>query len=228
MIVNVRCSLLIIKRTLALLLCLAAAVTLGGCYQELAVRQFSKAGQQNLDGWHALPFADTKFSEKGLSLGRATFSIPLVLGEEFELRIEMQTQLQGKDIEEFGICLSQGRIYFSPVGKNLIIRTQTVGGKANYDVYNANFVIKELTYASGEELLPGFKLQGKNTLTLWKKGTSFGWNLNGRKGGPFTLPAEFNTGVYLHLNINGPMASEQAIIIDRIRVTGPKDSASAW
>lgn len=216
------------RRTLAILLALAATIALGGCYQELASRQFSKAGQQSLDGWHALPFADTRFTENGLSLGKATFSIPLLLGEEFEMRIEMQTKLQGKDLEEFGICLSQGKIYFSPVGKNLIIRTQSNGGEADYDVYSANFVIKELTYASGSELLPGLKLDGKNTLTVWKKGTSFGWNLNGKKGGPFTLPAEFNTAVYVHLNVNGPMSSEQAIVIDRIRVTGPKDSASAW
>lgn len=217
-----------LRRSMAVIVAVALALALGGCYQELAVRQFSKAGQQNLDGWHALPFADARFTEKGLSLGKATFSVPLLLGEEFELRLEMETKLEGKDVEEFGICLSQGKIYFSPVGKNLILRTQIVGGKAEYDVYNANFVVKELTYASGEELLPGFKLAGKNTLTLWKKGTSFGWNMNGQKGGPFTLPAEFSTGVYLHFNINGPMASEGTMVIDRIRVTGPKDSASVW
>ncbi len=219
---------MVARRSFTVLMAVVAALALGGCYQELAVRQFSKAGQQNLEGWHALPFADARFTEKGLSLGKATFSVPLLLGEEFELRMEMETKLQGKDIEEFGICLSQGKIYFSPVGKNLILRTQSVGGKANYDVYNANFVIRELTYASGEELLPGFKQDGRNTLTFWKKGTSFGWNMNGKKGGPFTLPAEFGTGVYLHFNINGPMASEGAMVISRIRVTGPKDSASAW
>lgn len=217
-----------LRKALTITVLIAISVLLGGCYQELTARQFSKAGQQNLDGWHVLPFADVKFTSSGMALGKATFSVPLLLGSEFEMRMEMDLQLEGKDIEEFGVCLSQGKIYFSPVGKNLIIRTESIGGNARYEAYNANFVIKDYTYASGTGLMPGFKQKGTNVFTLWKKGTSFGWNLNGSKQGPFTLPAEFNTDVYLHFNINSPLASEQSITIKKIRITGPKDSAVSW
>lgn len=217
-----------LKKAFTITVLIIIATSLGGCYQELTSRQFTKAGQQSLDGWHALPFSDVKFTSAGMALGKATFSVPLALGSEFEMRVEMDLKLEGKDLEEFGICLSQGKIYFSPAGKNLILRTESIGGKAGYEAYNANFVIKDYTYASGAGLLPGFKQKGSNVLTLWKKGTSFGWNLNGSKKGPFTLPAEFNANVYVHFNINGPMASEQAIVIKRIRITGPKDSVVSW
>ena len=121
-----------------------------------------------------------------------------------------------------------GQDLFFPRGQELDTKDGEHWRKAGYEAYNANFVIKDYTYASGAGLLPGFKQKGSNVLTLWKKGTSFGWNLNGSKKGPFTLPAEFNANVYVHFNINGPMASEQAIVIKRIRITGPKDSAVSW
>lgn len=217
------------KARLAMVLLVAvAALSLAGCYVELASRDFSKVAGQSLDGWHVLPFANLSFTSSGLQLGRATFSAPLLLGEEFEIRLEMSTKLGGKDLEEFGVCLSQGKIYFSPVGKNIVIRTQSLAGKASYEAYGANFVVKTLTYESGDTLLPGFRTDGSNVLTVWKKGTSFGWNLNGSKKGPFTMPAEFQNNVYVHFNINGPIASEGALAVRKIRVTGPKGSAVAW
>jgi hypothetical protein len=207
---------------------LSLSLMLGGCYQDLAVRDFAKAGQQTLDGWHLIPFGDQKFTESGLSLGRATFSVPLILGEEFNLRIEIKTDLEGSNLNELGICLSQEKVYFSNLGNNVIIRTQSIDGVSNFEAYSVNFVVKDATYASGKELLPGFKLKGENTITVWKKGLEFGWTVNGKKSGPFKLPAEFANGIYVHLNVNAGLSSKEAIIIERIRITGPKDGATSW
>jgi hypothetical protein len=216
------------RRTVLAIIILILALTTSGCYKVRVERDFSKAGQQTLDNWHMLPFAVVSAAKGGISIGQAFFSIPLTLGEEFEMRVELQASFANKDLDEFGICLSQGKIYFSPAGKNLIIRTESKGGASKHEVYSANFVIKDFTYASGSTLLPGFKLSGKNIITLWKKGTSFGWNVNGTKAGPFTLPAEFNSGVYVHFNISAADGGANALVINKIRVTGPKDSASLW
>jgi hypothetical protein len=217
-----------LKALLLALAVLAAAVLAGGCYRELALRDFSKAGQQTLDGWHLIPFGDYKFTEAGLALGRATFSIPLVLGEEFNLRIEMDAKLEGVDLNEFGLCLSQEKVYLSNLGNNIIIRTQSLAGSSSYEAFSVNFIVKSRTFASGQETLPGFKLKGKNVISLWKKKGEFGWTVNGKKSGPYDLPSDFQSGLYIHFNIDTSPAVEEAITITRIRVTGPQDSASGW
>lgn len=212
---------------LALVVLLAAALA-GGCYKELALRDFSKPGQQTLDGWHLIPFGDQKFTKGGLALGRATFSVPLLTGEEFNLRLEMDAKLEGVELNELGICLSQEKVYLSNLGNNVIIRTQSSAGISSYEAFSVNFVVKSRTFASGQEILPGFKLNGKNVISLWKKGTEFGWTVNGKKSGPYDLPSDFQNGLYIHFNINTAPASEEAITISRIRVTGPQDSATGW
>ena len=217
-----------LKALIIALVILTAAAFAGGCYKELALRDFSKPGQQTLDGWHLIPFGDQKFTKDGLALGKATFSVPLLMGEEFNLRLEMDTKLEGVDLNELGICLSQEKVYLSNLGNNIIIRTQSASGSSSYEAFSVNFVVKSRTFASGQELLPGLKLNGKNVITLWKKGGEFGWTANGKKSGPFDLPSDFQGGLYIHFNINTAPASEEAITISRIRVTGPKDSAAGW
>lgn len=217
-----------LKALILVLTVLAAAIFAGGCYKELALRDFSKAGQQTLDGWHLIPFGDQKFTKAGLALGKATFSVPLLMGEEFNLRLELDAKLEGAELNEFGICLSQEKVYLSNLGNNIIIRTQSAAGSSSYEVFSVNFVVKSSTFASGQEILPGFKLNGKNVITLWKKDAQFGWTVNGKKSGPYNLPSDFQDGLYIHFNINTAPASEEAITISRIRVTGPQDSATGW
>jgi len=217
-----------IKALIITIAVIASAFFLGGCYEELVSRDFAKAGQQNLDGWHLIPFGDQRFTKDGLALGRATFSVPLLMGQEFSIRMELDAKLEGVDLDEFGMCLSQEKVYLSNLGNNIIIRTQSSGGTSNYEAFSVNFVLKGKTFASGQEVLPGFKLKGKNVIDIWKKGTEFGWTVNGRKSGPFELPSDFQGGLYVHFNISTAPASEEALTISRIKVTGPKDSASLW
>jgi len=200
----------------------------GGCYSELVARDFSKQGEQDLSGWHALPFEDVNLTKEGLSIGRATFSVPAVLGSEFVLKISLEADLEGKDLSEFGICLSEGKVYMSPLGRNAIIRTQSMGGVGEFEAYSVNFVVKEQVYAKGAELLPGFRKQGSNTITVWKKGLEFGWNVNGKKSETFTLPTQLAAEVYVHFNFNSGASGDEALIIKKINVTGPKDSATPW
>lgn len=207
---------------------LAMGFLLGGCYQELAVREFSKAGQQNLEGWHLFPFSDISFTEKGMALGKATFSLPLELEGDFEARIEMQAELAGQQLPEMGICLSSEKMYMSPLGFNAIIRTELSEGIGRYDAYSVNYVVKQQTFASGDELLPGFKPSGSNVIVIWRKEGEFGWTVNGKKTGPFKLPAELTGRAYVHFNINAGSASKQGITIVKVRASGPKGSARAW
>ena len=214
-----------IALTLAVLL---AALLLGGCYQELAVRDFSKAGQQNLEGWHLFPFSDLSFTDKGMALGRATFSLPLELDGDFEVKTDIIAELSDRDLPELGICLSSEKIYMSPLGTNAIIRTELAGGAGRYDAYSVNYVVKQHTFASGNELLPGFRPSGKNVMVLWRKAGEFGWTMNGKKSGPFKLPAELSGRVYVHFNVNAGSSSQRGITIVKVRASGPKDSARAW
>lgn len=217
------------SRRIALALAvLMAALLLGGCYQELAVREFSKAGQQNLEGWHLFPFSDLSFTEKGMALGRATFSLPLELDGDFEVRMDLRAELSGKELPELGICLSSEKIYMSPLGANAVIRTELTEGNGRYDAYSVNYVVKQQTFASGNELLPGFKPDGSNVIVVWRKQGEFGWTVNGRKSGPYRLPAELSGRVYVHFNANAGASSQQGLTMVKVRASGPKDSARAW
>ncbi len=207
---------------------LMGALLLGGCYQELAVREFSKAGQQNLEGWHLFPFSDLSFTEGGMALGRATFSIPLELDGDFEVRMDMKADLSGQELPELGFCLSSEKIYMSPLGTNAVIRTELSNSGGRYEAYSVNYVVKQQTFASGSELLPGFKPDGNNSIVIWRKEGEFGWSVNGRKSGPFKLPAELSGRVYMHFNINAGSSSEQGLTIVKVRASGPKDSARTW
>jgi len=216
------------RRAALALALLVTAFILGGCYQELAVREFSKAGQQNLEGWHLFPFSDISFTEKGMALGKATFSLPLELDGDFEVRIDLKAELDGQQLPELGICLSSEKIYMSPLGSNAIIRTELSEGTGRYDAYSVNYVVKQQTFASGDGLLPGLKASGNNVIAIWRKEGEFGWTVNGKKTGPFKLPAELSGRTYVHFNINAGSASKQGITITKVRALGPKDSARAW
>lgn len=217
------------SRRIALALAmLSLAVLLGGCYQELAVREFAKAGQQNLEGWHLFPFSDISFTERGMALGKATFSIPLELNGDFKVRVDLRAELTGQQLPELGICLSSEKIYMSPLGTNAVIRTELSEGTGRYDAYSVNYVVKQQTFASGNEILPGFKPSGSNAIVIWRKEGEFGWTVNGTKAGPFKLPIELAGRAYVHFNVNAGSASNQSITIVKVRASGPKDSARAW